>query len=111
NILCTSASGGKGVRNAKVTLTLQGVTVTRDTDPTTTSIPSGPNGSGPATKTFVDANITIKPSATNEVGKPHTFTVTVKRNTGAGNGFTVVPDGVKPTVTLTATNGASVQIQ
>jgi hypothetical protein len=106
----TSPTGGKVVGNASVTLTLAGVTFTRDTDPATTNIPAGPGGSGPATKTFVDANITIAPNATNEVGQPHTFTVTVKRNTGVGNGFVNVPDGVQPTVTLTNSNGASVQL-
>src|SRR5439155_714623 len=89
---------------------LAGVTLTRDTNPATANIPSGPGGSGPATKTFVDANITIAPDATNEVGRPHTFTVTVKRNTGNGNGFVNVPDGTKPTVTLTNSNGAAVNV-
>src|SRR5204862_217208 len=89
---------------------LAGLTFTRDTDPATAGIPSGPNGSGPATKTYVDANITIKPNATNEVGKPHTFTVTVKQNNGSGNGFVNVANGTKPTVTLTNSNGAAFQV-
>src|SRR5439155_1662952 len=106
DIVFTSATGGKVVGNAAVTLTLAGVTITRDTNPATSTIP-GPGGSGPATKTFVDANITIAPDATNEVGRPHTFTVTVKRNTGNGSGLVAVPDGTKPTVTLTNSSGAA----
>jgi hypothetical protein len=109
NIVFTSATGGKVVGNASVTMTLAGVTITRDTDPATATIP-GPGGSGPATKTFVDANITIAPDATNEVGKPHTFTVTVKRDLGNGNGLVNVPNGTKPVVTLTSSNGAAASV-
>ena len=39
---------------------------------------------GPATKTWVDARIAIAPNATNEVGQPHTFTVTLEKDTGDG---------------------------
>src|SRR5439155_387488 len=85
-----------------------GVTFTRDTNPATSAIGAGPNGSGPATKTHVDANITIAPTtATNDAGANHTFTVTVKRNLGGGDGFVNAPDGTKPTVTLTNGNGAT----
>jgi len=38
--------------------------------------------SGDAVKTFVDAKISIAPNATNEVGQPHTFTVTVLQDDG-----------------------------
>ncbi|MBA2383845.1 MAG: hypothetical protein H0V68_04175, partial [Actinobacteria bacterium] len=50
----------------------------------TTSASSGPGGSGPATKQFVDARITIGTSGTNKVGDPHTFTVLVEKNDGSG---------------------------
>jgi len=107
----TSPSAGVVTGNASVTLTLGGVTVTRDTDPATANIPAGPGGSGPAVKTFVDANITITPpNATNEVGQNHTFTVTVKQNAGGGAGFVNVPNGTKPTVTLVNSNGAAFNI-
>ena len=49
-----------------------GVVLTRNTDGT------GAN-SGPAVKTWVNAKIAITPNATNEVGQPHTFTVTLRR--------------------------------
>src|SRR5204863_1313997 len=89
---------------------IAGVSVTRDTNPSTPNIGSGPGGSGPAVKTFVDANITIGPDATNEVGQPHTFTVTVKQSNGSGNGFVNAPNGTKPTVSLSNSNGAANQI-
>src|SRR5207247_2587994 len=71
----------------------------------TAAIGAGPGGSGPAVKTFVDANITITPSATNAVGQPHTFTVTVQQNAGDGNGFVAAPVG-NVDVTLSNSNGA-----
>src|SRR5262249_58506843 len=45
--------------------------------------PNGPD----AVKTYVDAKISIAPNATNEVNAPHTFTVTLLKDTGDGNGF------------------------
>ena len=55
----------------------------------------------------VDANIAITPlTPTNEVGTAHTFTVTVKKNTGSG-GF-VPASGETVTVTVTGSNGATV---
>src|SRR5207302_1098580 len=48
------------------------VTVTRDTDQATATIPAGPGGSGPATKTYVDASIALSPAtSTNAVDQPH----------------------------------------
>src|SRR5262249_25410540 len=106
-ITFTSPTAGQVTGNASVTVPLKGVTMTRDTDPATPAIGAGPGGSGPAVKTFVDANITINPpTATNEVGQTHTVTVTVQQNAGDGNGFVNVPNGTKPTVTLTNSNGA-----
>ncbi|HKZ48820.1 MAG TPA: hypothetical protein VJ397_08570, partial [Thermoplasmata archaeon] len=51
------------------------------------------------------AAISIEPDGVNEVGRPHTFTVTLEQVV-AGNHFPA-PDGTPVTVTLTATNGAS----
>src|SRR5262249_30466124 len=89
------------------------VTVTRDTDPATAQV-AGPGGSGPGTKQFVDARITIAPDRTNEVGQPHTFTVTVQQDDGlnaaqGGDGVTgfAPAAGAAVTVTLTASNGAN----
>ena len=85
------------------------VDVTRTTDSTHSS-------SGPATKRFVDAYITIGPAeATNSVGEPHTFVVNVFQNDGlpAGapgdntTGFGPAPDHTFVTVTFTNQNGAT----
>src|SRR4029453_6513329 len=60
-----------------------------------------------ASKTWtpVRARIAIAPSATNEVGAPHTFTVTLEKDTGGG---TFVPAaGEHVDVTLTDSNGAT----
>ena len=46
---------------------------------------------GDAVKTYVNAKISITPNATNEVGQPHTFTVTLKKDTGTG-GFVAAAD-------------------
>src|SRR5260370_354031 len=77
----TSASAGQVVGNASTTFVLNGVTLTRDTDPATATV-AGPGGSGPATKTFEDARITIAPDATNEGGQPLTFSVPVSQDDG-----------------------------
>ena len=50
-------------------------TVTRSTDGTTT--PAGNSNSGPATKYFVDAAISIADDGVNEVGESHDFTVAI----------------------------------
>src|SRR5262249_32763553 len=76
-ITITSASIGTSVVSAHVTTSVGGVTLTRDTDGV------GDN-SGPATKVWVSAQIAIAPSATNEVGHAHTFTLTLTKNSGAG---------------------------
>jgi len=80
--------------------------VVRDTDSATASIGAGIGGSETdAVKTYVDAYITITPAeATNNVGEQHTFTVTVKKDLGDGNGFVVADDG-HVDVTLTGSGG------
>jgi hypothetical protein len=75
-----------------------GIVLTRSTDGV------GAN-SGPAVKTWVNAKISIAPSATNEIGQPHTFTATLSKDTGTG---TFVPAaGETVTITLTNSNGAA----
>jgi hypothetical protein len=51
----------------------------------------------------VNAKISIAPNATNAVGQPHTFTVTVQKDTGSGF---VAAQGEHVDVTLTDSNGA-----
>jgi hypothetical protein len=100
SVTFTSATAGQVIGNASTTFVLNGVTLTRQTG-------DGQSGdSGPATKTFEDAHITIGPNGVNLVGQPHTFTVTVTENAGGGAGF-VPAEGVPVTVTLTNTNGSS----
>src|SRR5206468_1606627 len=64
-----------------------------------------PGDSGDATKSWASAKIVIAPSATNEVGHPHTFTVTLSKDSGAGS--FVPAQGEHVSVTLTDSNGAS----
>src|SRR6266511_944666 len=76
----TSAVTGVTTVSAHTTVSVAGVSLTRNTDAT------GAN-SAPATKTFVDARIHITPSATNRVGEPHTFTAFVEKDLGLGAGW------------------------
>src|SRR4029078_11169929 len=63
-----------------------------------------PGDGANAQKLWVNAAIVIAPNATNEVGQPHTFTVTVLQDTGSG--LTPVGAGLPCNVTLTNGNGA-----
>ena len=84
-VTINSTATGVFTANASVVFSYTGgLTVTRDTDPATATIGAGPNGSGPATKTYVDARITIGTSGTNKVGDAHTFTVTSRRISATG---------------------------
>jgi hypothetical protein len=95
----SSAVTGVTTVSAHTTLSVGGVSLTRNTDGT------GAN-SGPAQKTWVNARISIAPNATNEVGQPHTFTVTLEKDAGDGSGF-VAADGEHVDVTLTDAGGAN----
>ena len=99
-VIINSDVAGTFVANASITFTVNGVSITLDTAGN-----SGPGGSGPATKVFVDGNITIGESAVNEVGNAHTFTIKVKGDAGAGAGLQPVA-GIKPTVTLAPVPGS-----
>jgi len=103
-VVFTSPTTGTDTVNASVTLSLAGIAVTRST-----SGDAGPGGSGPALKHFVDARITIGPAATNEVGDPHTFVVTVSADTGDGSGMHPFP-GAPVTFSLENTNGANTTV-
>jgi energy-coupling factor transporter ATP-binding protein EcfA2 len=92
-----SDTTGTVTGHAEVTVEIDGVSIFRETDGT------GRNSSD-AVKTYVDARIAIEPDATNEVGEPHTFTVTVEED--AGDGGFVGADGESVTVSFTSTNGA-----
>ncbi len=76
----TSPTTGVSTVSAHTTVTVGGVSLTRNTDGT------GGN-SGPAVKTWVNATIAIAPNAFNEVGVPHTFTATLLKDIGHGAGL------------------------
>jgi hypothetical protein len=95
-ITINSSSTGVFTANAtgtaKVTKTGLGdvVNVKRSTDANVA--PHGPGGTGSATKTYVDARITVGPNGLNEVNDHHT--VTGKVETKDGNGpWTAAPAG------------------
>jgi hypothetical protein len=94
-----STATGSSTVTASTTVTVGGVALTRTTG-------DGLAGDGaPAQKTWVNAKIAIAPSATNAIGQPHTFTVTLSKDTGTGT-FVPAP-GEHVSVTLTDANGAS----
>jgi uncharacterized repeat protein (TIGR01451 family) len=96
----TSATAGEVIGSATTTFTIQGVNLTRATSD------SNVGDSGPATKFFEDAQITISPSATNGITEPHTFTVTLLDNAGDGSGY--VPAANEPVaITLTGPTGVN----
>ena len=99
-IVFTSNSAGKVTGNASWTGTLG--TPSAFTVSTNGVAPN----SGPAVKTFVDAEIEITPDATNRVGAPHTFAVTLRKNLGDGAGF-VAFSGAHVNFSLTDSNGAA----
>src|SRR5581483_3920340 len=79
--------------------------VVRDTDSATASIGAGIGGAETdAVKTYVDASVKIEGTGTNEVGVEHTFTVTVKKDLGDGNGPDAADEG-HVVVTLTGSDG------
>ena len=80
-VIVNSSATGQSSVSASATVDLGGgVSAVLSTDGTA-------GNSGPATKTWVDARITIATSGTNAVGAAHTFTVTVQKDAGDGNGF------------------------
>ncbi len=84
--------------SAQTTVSVGGVSLTRAT--------TGNGGnSGPAVKTWVNARISIAPNATNAVGEPHTFTVTLEVDPGTGTFGPAAGQHVD--VTLTDSNGAA----
>lgn len=66
----------------------------------------GTGGNTGATKTYVDADITVGPSGVNAVGDPHTFVATVHVNPGSGR--VPAPAGTLATFTVKSGPGAPV---
>ena len=96
-----STSAGSFTANATAVWGFSGsgtpssATVTRST-----SGNSGPGGSGPATKRFVDANVSIASNGVNEVGNAHTFTVT---SVASPAGTTATIQSITPSIVGNAT--------
>ncbi|MCK5251731.1 MAG: Ig-like domain-containing protein, partial [Thermoplasmata archaeon] len=80
-----SNNAGQIKATASSDVSVDGQTISRTTDGTTT--PNGGENSGPATKTYVDAKISIEADATNAVDNSHMFTITLMRDLGDGNDF------------------------
>src|SRR6185295_248184 len=94
----TSATGGTVTGNASSTVTINGVVMNVSTNGV------APN-SGPAVKTFVDANIQLTPpTATNQIGTNHVLTCHINVNDGSG-AFANAPAGTTCTVSITAGPG------
>src|SRR4051812_46469867 len=91
---------GDDTMSASTTLSVGGVVLARTTG---TTAPGHANGEN-AAKNWVGAKIAIASSATNEVGQPHTFTVTLSRDTGSGY---VLAANQHVDVTLTDGTGAA----
>lgn len=97
---CGSLSATSGTTNASGEVT----TTLTSASPCSTSIRAWVNGTASgatagfdsgeandtASKKFVSYSLTMSPDAVNEVGKAHTFVVTLKKNIGDGNGDTPV---------------------
>jgi len=69
--------------------------VNRDSDSTTASVGHGPGGSDEATKTWVDASISLTPTITDAAGGSQLMTCEIQQDTGDGNGLASAPDGTE----------------
>src|SRR3954454_12471964 len=98
DVVITSATPGTTTLQASTDVAVGGVTLHRATGDA--NVGDGPN----AVKNWASARISIAPTATNEVGHAHTFTVTLQKDVGAGF---VAAAGETVTVTCTASNGAT----
>ena len=105
-VVFSSNSAGQVTGHASSNVSVGGLSLFRETDG------NSPN-SDDAVKTFVDAKIEIAPDGTNEVGDPHTFTVTVWEDDGSGSdadnemGTFDRASGETVTLSLTNSNGAA----
>jgi hypothetical protein len=95
----SSASTGTSVFRATVDPSVGGLTLHRETGDTHPG--DGPN----AQVAWVAARIRITPTATNEVGAPHTFSVVLEEDAGGGAGF-VPAAGQHVDVALSDADGA-----
>src|SRR5439155_1759800 len=99
SVSINSPTTGLVTINATTNVSVGGISVTRSTG-------DGLAGDRPAaTKTYVDAQLQISPLAkTNELGKDHVITATVKTDNGSGSGLQPA-SGALVTFSLTNSNG------
>lgn len=101
SVTVNSSSDGRFTANAAGTVSMGGVAVTRST-----SGNSGPGGSGPANKDYVDASVAIGPSeAVNPIGTAHTFAITVTAHSGQAGPTTF--QSIVPSVSPSPDGGSS----
>ena len=89
-----SNTAGTFTANATASVKISGVTLTRDTDPATTTIGAGPGGSGPAEKIYQAPSLSITKTpdlASDAGGTVHpggtaAFTITVSNSNATGTG-------------------------
>ncbi len=81
-IIVDSAVTGTTTVNAATMVNVGGVSISVATNGS-----NGPGATVSNVKTWVDARISIETDGTNKVGDAHTFTVTVQKDIGDGNGF------------------------
>jgi hypothetical protein len=97
NVTINSTKAGQIKATAFSYVVVDNKTLFRTTDGSST--PNGGKNSGPATKTYVKAKISIEKDDTNAVTVTHTFTIKLQRDLGDGNGL--VPfSGQNVTATL-----------
>ncbi|HZE16077.1 MAG TPA: hypothetical protein VE197_10420, partial [Mycobacterium sp.] len=94
SVTLNSSVAGTTIVSASTNVTVDGDTLYR-----TTNGDAGQGGSGNLTKHWVDASVAIAPSATNEVGNSHQFTVTV--NALPSGTSPVTFDSITPSVSPT----------
>ncbi|MCK5254198.1 MAG: Ig-like domain-containing protein, partial [Thermoplasmata archaeon] len=84
-VTINSQNAGQIIATASSQVDVDERTLTRTTDGTST--PNGGKNSGPATKTYVSAKISIETDDTNAVTSSHTFTIKLQRDLGDDIGY------------------------
>jgi hypothetical protein len=92
------------VGNATTSLIVGGVNLTRDTDPATAGIGSGPGGSGPATKRFVRPGIDMEKTTNGPTNANPTAPDYDNEDAENGPGVPILTPGSTVTWTYKVTN-------
>ena len=108
SVTFTSATPGQVIGNATTTLIVGGVNMTRDTDPATAGIGSGPGGSGPAIKTFVQPGIDMEKTTNGPTNSNPTAPDYDNEDAENGPGVPILTPGSTVTWTYKVTNTGQV---